>query len=47
MRLVVGLTLAFFVGILVVALVCSERAHPVMLDVDPATMHAGDAGHAH
>ncbi|HVO20536.1 MAG TPA: hypothetical protein VMU15_14850 [Anaeromyxobacter sp.] len=40
MRLVVWLTLAFFVAILVAAYVYSQRAHPVFIDVDPAAVHA-------
>jgi CheY-like chemotaxis protein len=39
-RAIVGLPVVVFVAILLVALVCAERAHPVMLDVDPAAVHA-------
>ena len=40
MRLVVWLTLAFFVAILVAAYVYAEKAHPVFINVDPAAVHA-------
>jgi hypothetical protein len=37
MRAVVIATLIVFTGILGVCWVVAERAHPVMLDIDPAT----------
>ncbi len=38
MRLAILAAIAFFVGILIFAWVGSERAHPQMIDVDPAAM---------
>jgi hypothetical protein len=38
MRWAVTLTFAAFIAILVVAWIAAERAHPKMIDVDPATM---------
>ncbi len=40
MKLIVGVTIAAFVGILLVAFYYSEKAHPQMIDVDPAAVHA-------
>ncbi len=41
MRSVVGITVAIFVAILVVAFYCSEKAHPQFIDVDPAAEPTG------
>ena len=38
MRLTVGLTFAAFMAILAVVWILSERAHPQMIDVDPAAV---------
>ncbi len=40
MRLTVGLTFAAFMMILAVAWIMAERAHPQMIDVDPAAVDA-------
>ena len=40
MRLTVWLTLTFFLAILVIAYIYSERAHPIFINVDPAAVHA-------
>ncbi len=40
MRTIICVTIAAFVGILAVTWVLSERAHPQMIDVDPAAVHA-------
>ena len=39
-RAIVGLPVAVFVAALLVALVCLERAHPVLLEAVPAAAHA-------
>ena len=39
MRWIIGLTFALFIGILAAVWIASERAHPVVIDVDPATVH--------
>jgi hypothetical protein len=39
-KLIIGLTLAFFIGVLLFAWLGAERAHPQMIDVDPAAVHA-------
>jgi hypothetical protein len=39
MRTLVVLTIALFVGILATTWILSARAHPQMIDVDPAAVH--------
>ncbi len=40
MRLIGAIVIAFFVAILLVTLYLSEKAHPQMIDVDPAAVHS-------
>ena len=46
MRVVVGITITFFLGLLVVVWYGSERANPQIIDVDPVTRSSQSAAEA-
>lgn len=46
MRLIGAIVIAFFIAILLVTLYISERTKVEMIDVDPAAVDSGHAGHS-